>query len=153
MKHLFDPGVAGDVKQRILRLRPQSERQWGSMSPAQTLAHCTSGLHMAMGIITPRRAPFPVSALGVLIRPLVFRDDQPMRRNSPSAQELFPADPPQCDFERERDQLIAAVDRFTAQGAEGCSRQPHPFFGRLKPQQWAILMYKHLDHHLRQFGV
>ena len=59
MKHLFDPGVASDVKQRILRLGPQSERLWGTMTAAQTLAHCTSGLQMAMGTIKPKRAPFP----------------------------------------------------------------------------------------------
>lgn len=153
MKNLFDPSVASDVKQRVLRLQPQSERQWGTMTPAQTLAHCTSGLHMAMGIITPRRAPFPASVLGVLIRPLVFGDDKPMRRNSPSSQELFSADPAQCDFDRERAQLIATVDSFATRGPACCTHHPHPFFGRLKAQQWAILMYKHLDHHLRQFGV
>lgn len=153
MKNLFDPAVAGDVKQRILRLDPASERQWGSMTLAQTLAHCTAGIRMATGAINPRRAGFPASALGVLIRPLVFRDDQPMRRNSPSSPELLQADPVRSDLERERAQLIEAVDAFVAGGAACCSRHPHPFFGRLKPQQWSILMYKHLDHHLRQFGA
>jgi len=153
MKHLFDPGVASDVKQRILRLGPQSERLWGTMTAAQTLAHCTSGLQMAMGTIKPKRAPFPANLLGVLIRPMVFRDDKPMRRNSPSSPELFSADPAQPTFEYQRAQLIAAVDSFAIKGAACCSPHPHPFFGSLEPQQWAILMYKHLDHHLRQFGV
>jgi hypothetical protein len=76
-----------------------------------------------------------------------------MRRNSPSSPELFSADPTECDFERERGYLIAAIDRFANEGAACCSQHPHPFFGPLKPQQWAILMYKHIDHHLRQFGV
>jgi hypothetical protein len=76
-----------------------------------------------------------------------------MRRNSPSSPELFSADHTKCDFERERGYLIAAIDRFANEGAACCSRHPHPFFGPLKPQQWAILMYKHVDHHLRQFGV
>jgi len=38
-------------------------------------------------------------------------------------------------------------------GPAGCTAHPHSFFGRLKPEEWATLMYKHLDHHLRQFGV
>jgi Protein of unknown function (DUF1569) len=123
------------------------------MTVAQTLAHCTSGVQMAMGVINPKRAPFPGNALGLLIKPLVFGDDKPMRRNSPSSPELFSADPTLCDFERERTQLIATIDSFVTRGSACCSRHPHPFFGQLKPRQWAILMYKHVDHHLRQFGV
>jgi hypothetical protein len=45
------------------------------------------------------------------------------------------------------------IDRFTAAGPTGCTTSPHSFFGRLTPEQWAILTFKHLDHHLRQFGV
>jgi hypothetical protein len=153
MKNLFDPAVAEDTKQRIMRLRPGSERQWGSMGLAQTLAHCTSGMLMAMGAITSKRAAFPGNVIGRLIKPRVLGDDKPIRRNAPSAPELFPADPMQCDFEQEREGLIAAIDRFADEGAACCSGHPHPFFGRLKPQEWAILAYKHIDHHLRQFGA
>ena len=153
MMNLFDSAVAEDLKKRILRVNPESERQWGSMTLSQTLAHCTSGVQMAMGTVNPKRASFPASLIGPLIKPLVLGDDKPMRRNSPSSPELFPPDPTQCNFERERSELIAAVDTFVSRGAPGCSQHPHPFFGRLKPQEWAILMYKHLDHHLRQFGA
>jgi Protein of unknown function (DUF1569) len=153
MENLFDPAVAEDVKQRILRLNPESERQWGKMTLSQTLAHCTSGVKMAMGTINPKRAPFPVNLIGPLIKPLVLGDGKPMRRNSPSSPELFPPHPAQCDFERERAELIAAMDAFASRGASGCSQHPHPFFGRLKPLEWATLMHKHLDHHLRQFGA
>jgi hypothetical protein len=152
MKDLFDPIQVEETKQRIMLLQPESERRWGSMTLAQTLAHCTSGMQMAMGALAPRRASFPANIIGPLIKPLVLGDDKPMRRNSPSSPELFSADPRQCDFEGERARLIAAIDSFAARGAAGCSRHPHPFFGPLKPQQWAILMYKHVDHHLRQFG-
>jgi Protein of unknown function (DUF1569) len=153
MKNLFEPTLAEDVKRRIMRLHPESERQWGKLSLALVLAHCTSGFHMAMGTINPKRAPFPANVIGPLIKPLVFGDDKPLRRNSPSAPELFTADTAQCEFERERTQLVNAIDSFVSKGAACCSRHPHPFFGPLKPQQWAILMYKHVDHHLRQFGV
>ncbi len=153
MKNLFDPDLAEQLKQRILRMQPDSTRQWGSMSPTQTLAHCTSGMQMAMGTLNAKRAPFPARILGPLIKPLVFGDDKPIRRNSPSAPELFPANSTTSDFEHERTQLLAAIDNFVLQNSAGCSQHPHPFFGRLTPQQWAILAYKHLDHHLRQFDV
>jgi hypothetical protein len=93
MKNLFDPGLVEDTKQRIRKLHPESHRQWGSMTPAATLAHCTCSIEMAMGIIRAKPAPFPAGVIGTLIKPLVFNNDKPMRRNSPSSPELFSADP------------------------------------------------------------
>jgi hypothetical protein len=95
MKDLFDPTLADDIKQRIMRLHPESERRWGNMTVAQTLAHCTSGIQMASGVINPKRASFPTNVIGLVIKPLVFGDDKPMRRNSPSSPELFSVDPTQ----------------------------------------------------------
>lgn len=153
MKDLFDPILMEETKQRLLQLRPESERQWGSMAIAQALAHCTSGIEMAMGVIHAKRAPFPAKLIGPLIKPLVFRDDKPLRRNSPSSPELFSSGSREYEFIHERSRLIVAIESFARQGPMGCSRFPHPFFGPLKPQQWAILSYKHVDHHLRQFDV
>jgi hypothetical protein len=152
VKNLFEPHLAEELKQRLIRMQPGAP-QWGRMNSTQALAHCTCGLHMAMGVINPKPAPLPARIIGALIKPLVFGDDKPMRRNSPSSPELFPANAPASDFEHERTQLIAAIDTFVTQKAACCSPHPHPFFGRLTPQQWAILAYKHLDHHLRQFNV
>jgi len=56
-------------------------------------------------------------------------------------------------FENERERLAGLIDRFAGEGAGGCTNLPHSFFGKLTPEEWSILMYKHLDHHLRQFGV
>jgi hypothetical protein len=57
------------------------------------------------------------------------------------------------DLRPERERLLGLIDRFAAAGPAGCTKHPHSFFGRLTPEEWAILTYKHLDHHLRQFGV
>ncbi len=99
-----------------MRLHPESELRWGHMTLAHTLAHCTCGMQMATGVINPKRASFPASVIGPLIKPLVFGDDKPMRSNSPSSPELFSVHPTQCDFERERAQLITAIDRFVNKG-------------------------------------
>jgi hypothetical protein len=85
MKNLFDPTLVEDVKLRIVRLDAESGRQWGKMSLAQTLAHCTYGVQMAMGIINPRRASFPANALGALIKPPIY---DPIR-NDPRFQHLL----------------------------------------------------------------
>jgi hypothetical protein len=81
MKDLFDPALIEDTKRRIMRPYPESERLWGNMTPTQTLAHCTSGILMAMGVINPKRASFPANVIGPLLKPLVFSDDKPMRRH------------------------------------------------------------------------
>src|SRR3954465_1890962 len=153
MRQFFHPILVEETRQRILRLRPESERQWGSMAVAQTLAHCTAGIEMAMGVLQAKRARFPAALVGPLIKTLVFRDDKPLRRNSPSSPELLSGDLTQCELERERSVLIAAIDSFASHRAACCTGHPPPFFGRLKPEQWAILMYKHVDPHLRHFGV
>jgi hypothetical protein len=126
VKNLFDSSLVGDTKLRIKELHHHSRRLWGNMIIAETLAHCTSGLEMAMGRINPKRAPFPANVMGLLIKPLVFGNDKPMRRNSPSSPELFSTDHTKCDFERERGYLMAAIDRFANEGAACCSQHPHP---------------------------
>jgi hypothetical protein len=151
MKNMFEGGVVAELQERMLRLRADSVALWGRMEVAQTLAHCRAGVEMAMGSIEGKRAGLPGRLMGALIKPLVLRDDKPFRRNSPSMPELFSAGP--FEFLVERERLMEAVERFAGAGAAGCTGYPHPFFGRLTPAEWGVLVYKHLDHHLRQFGV
>jgi hypothetical protein len=150
MKNLYDPERVAEVKQRLTRLNADSPRQWGKMTAAQALAHCTASMNWALGDSHPPRL-FIGRILGWVIKPLVFREDEPMRRNSPTTPDLIITD--QRDLPKERDVLCGQIDRFAAGGRTACTTNPHPFFGRLTPEEWATLMYKHLDHHLRQFGA
>ena len=150
MKNLFDVALANQVKQRIHSLRIDSERQWGKMGPAQTIAHCASGLEMGLGEIKPPRALMG-RLIGSAIKPKVVGNDEPLRRNSLTVGELIIRDDRDLDVERVR--LCSLIDKFVSGGASVCTTHPHPFFGPLTPPEWAVLMYKHLDHHLRQFGV
>jgi hypothetical protein len=150
MKNLFEVARAGEVKQRIAKLSPDSERLWGKMNPAQALEHCSRGMEMALGDKTPPRV-LVGRIMGWIVKPMALGNDEPMRRNSPTAKELVVQD--ERDLVTERARLCGLVDRFAAAGPKGCTTHPHAFFGRLTPEEWAILMYKHLDHHLRQFGV
>ena len=52
MKNLFEAATAEEVKERMAQLRPDSERLWGKMNPAQALAHCSAAMEMAMGKIS-----------------------------------------------------------------------------------------------------
>lgn len=150
MKNLFEAATVEEVKQRLASLGPGSERQWGTMTPAQAVAHCSASLEWAVGDTFPPRM-FVGRIIGGMIKGMVLRDDQPMRRNSPTVKTLIVQDDRNLTAEQTR--FCALVDRFAAGGPQGCTRHPHSFFGRMTPDQWAILMYKHIDHHLRQFGA
>jgi hypothetical protein len=92
--------------------------------------------------------------LGRLIAPFlkgIYTNEKPFQKNGPTGRELVVAD--QRDFAREREQLKAKVRQFYEGGEARCTQHPHPFFGSLTPRAWSRGMYKHLDHHLRQFGV
>ena len=151
MKNLFEAERAEELKRRLNTLTLNSPRYWGKMNPAQAVAHCALALDIASGNLVPGRAGLGGRIVGRLIKPLVFKDDAPIRRNAPTNPELVVSD--SRDLASECEYLCAAIDRFAAAGPLGCTAHPHFFFGKLTPNQWAILMYKHLDHHLRQFGA
>lgn len=150
MKNLYDAARVAEVKQRLARLQSESPRLWGKMSAPQAVAHCSLAMGWALDEGHPPRLLIG-RILGGIVKPLVFRDDEPMRRNSPTSPDLLIAD--RRDLDKERERLCAQIDRFATGGPAACTTNPHPFFGRLTPEEWAILMYKHLDHHLRQFGA
>ena len=151
MRNLFDAAVAGEVKARLAALQPNSDGRWGKMTAAQMLAHCSVSMQWAVGEVVPEKGPLPTRLLGRLVKPLVFRNDDPLRKNSPTAKSLIVMDEP--DFSEQRERLSALIDKFTGGGPAGCTANPHSFFGKMTPEEWAILTFKHLDHHLRQFGV
>jgi hypothetical protein len=149
MKTLFDRPTVVEIKQRLSALHPGSERIFGKMDVAQALAHCSAGMEMALGDTLPPRV-----LIGRLIGPLfrsAYSNEKPMQPGSPTHPSLIVRD--QRDFARERERLGGLVDRFSVAGPGGCTSHPHPFFGKLTPAEWGTGMYKHLDHHLRQFGV
>jgi len=151
MKNLFDPAVANQIKTRLGNLQPQTERRWGKMTAPQMLAHCSLSMQWAVGEVVPEKGPLPIRLIGRLVKPMVFRNEDPLRKNSPTAKSLIVVD--DRDFDKERARLSGLIDKFLAGGAAGCTRNPHSFFGKMTPDEWAVLTYKHLDHHLRQFGV
>lgn len=150
MTNLFEEGRAAEFTRRIGNLQPDSQRQWGKMSVAQMLAHCSAAMQMAMGDLKPPRI-LVGRIIGAILKRVVLKEGAPLKRNSPTAKSLVVSD--SRDFVTERDRLCGLIDRFAKAGPAGCTEHPHAFFGRLFPAEWSVLVDKHLDHHLRQFGV
>jgi Protein of unknown function (DUF1569) len=149
MKNLFECETVDEILSRIDKLQSTSAAQWGKMNVAQMLAHCSASMDMASG-----RRDIPRSFIGRVLGPIfkpIFTNEKPFSKNSPTAKELVCAD--YRDFLREREQLRGKVQQFFEGGEVQCTRHPHPFFGKLTPPEWSRGSYKHLDHHLRQFGA
>ena len=149
MKSLFQPEAVHDVISRVETLQPATQRLWGKMDVAQMMAHCCAALDMASGQLSLPRL-FIGRLIGRFVRP-IYSNEKPFSQNNPTDPKLVVSD--QRDYVREREQLKVKIRQFYEGGAAKCTRHPHPFFGSLTPQEWGIGMYKHLDHHLRQFRV
>jgi len=147
-KNLYEPSSLQEMLGRIEKITPQNQRQWGSMDVAQMLAHCGNALEMAMGKINPPRVLIG-RLLGGFFKSS-YTNEKPFSRDSPTSDEIRVTD--NRDFNNEKARLSNLVKAFAAAGEDGCTRHPHPFFGNLTAAQWSRGMYKHLDHHLRQFG-
>jgi hypothetical protein len=149
IQNLFDARDKDALVRRLSNLQPSSPRQWGKMTTAQMLAHCAVALEVPCGdrIKTQR-------LLGRLLAPFVRSSvlgDKPFPHNAPTDADYRIAD--QREFEKERERVTALIDRFCSRGPASAEGAVHSFFGRLTADQWGRLLYKHLDHHLRQFGA
>lgn len=149
MKTLYEAATVDEVQQRLAQLRPNNERLWGKMDAAQMMAHCSAWVDMAAGLDNPPRVLVGY-IFGRMAKSTVL-NEEPIRRNMPTAKSLIKAD--KQDFAVERLRLQEGINRFAAGGPEKCTKHPHSFFGPMTPVEWATMAYKHLDHHLRQFGV
>jgi hypothetical protein len=149
MKTLHEPADRDAIQRRVMALRPDTPRQWGKMNSAQMLCHCTVALETGTG-----DRPMKQALIGKLLMPFIKKSllgEKPFSRNSPTDPTFVVAS--ERDFERERERLLATIDRFVKNGPEHAAQYTHSFFGKLTGQQWGELMHKHIDHHLQQFGV
>jgi hypothetical protein len=146
VRNLFEPASKLAIMDRIARLTPESERKWGSMTVAQMLAHCSAWMEMATGQTkTPRS--FIGRIFGRLAKKSILADG-PLRKSMPTDKSLLIKG--DKDFATEQRRLLDWVERFPTMCI---APAPHSFFGRMTPMEWSTMGYKHLDHHLAQFGV
>lgn len=77
--------------------------------------------------------------------------DKPFPKNLPTVKSFIMPD--NLHFEEEKNKLIAQIKRLAIEGEKVFTKEPHPFFGKLTAPEWDALGWKHVDHHLQQFGV
>jgi hypothetical protein len=149
MKSIFEPETHAELLERLGKLTPETERQWGKMTPSQMMEHTARALEMATGKV-PMKHAFIGKAIGWIFKSK-FLGEQPFSKNSPTGPTLIIKDDP--DFEVTRERLIGLISHLHSLGESGTDGNVHGFFGPLTGKQWGVSQYKHVDHHLRQFGV
>ena len=147
MKSIFDEETYQEVLDRLSKLTPDSERQWGKMTVAQMLWHCQLPIRIAIKNKKPVRKGNPL--IRMLFKKSLY-SDKPWRKNLPTVPAAKTRE--EKDFDQEMNTLMQMVKELY-QLRERTDWNPHPIFGEFTPEQWGKLQYKHLDHHLGQFGV
>jgi hypothetical protein len=150
MESLFRKETAQHYIDRIHHLTPQTQPQWGQMNVSQMLAHCQMPIWIATGQLEPKINPL-VRLLFAKSAKKQLLNDPEFKRHLPTFSETKITD--QRVFEMERTKLVNTIASFQEKGPAGLTKKPHPFFGEMAVSEWDLLLVKHLDHHLRQFGV
>jgi hypothetical protein len=147
VKNLFDPAVKQEIRARINTLTPQTQQQWGKMNVAQMLAHVQIPMGVALGTHTVKG-----NTIMKMILPLfkkMLYDERPWKQGLPT-DKTFIMTGQSKDFANEKNQLLDKINRFTE---ANMINEKHPVFGKLTKEQWSKATWKHLDHHLKQFGA
>jgi hypothetical protein len=147
MSSIYNASDNQEIIARINKLTPESQAVWGKMSVDQMCKHTNEALIVAFGE-NEIKVNFLMKFLGKMLKNKVFNSD--FGKNSPTAKEFIFTD--KYDFDASKNELAKNFDRFT-EGHQSIKLVNHPFWGKMTHEDWDKLMWKHVDHHLRQFGV
>lgn len=148
--NIFTKQIADEAIQRIKNLSPTTRPLWGKMNAAQMLAHC----NVAYELVYENKHPKPGAFQKFLIK--LFAKNQvvgpkPYPKNGRTAPMFLMKD--DKVFEAEKQRLINYIERTQTLGEAHFNGKESHAFGKLNANQWNNLFYKHLHHHLTQFGV
>ena len=146
MAMLHDEAYRSRIIKRIETLQRDTPRRWGKMSPDQMLWHVNGGLSMALGQIdvAPQKAPLPRGLMRWLVLNL------PWPKGAPTLPPFVASRP--YDFDAERTRCYQLIGQLVAKPLDD-SWPTHPALGQMSGHEASRLQAKHLDHHLKQFGV
>ncbi|MGC6422130.1 MAG: DUF1569 domain-containing protein [Flavobacteriaceae bacterium] len=150
IKNIFDKKVTAATIARIDALKPNTQPLWGKMQAGQMLAHCSVAYEMVYENIHPKPKGLKKWLLKTFVKNAVV-NERPYKKNTRTAPEFLITGPK--EFQTEKQRLIAYIEKTQALGGAHFDGLASHSFGPLSQQEWNNLFYKHLDHHLNQFGV
>lgn len=145
MSTIHDPAYRTALETRLRALKTDSPRQWGSMNPSQMLHHVNVALAVSAGELTlpDEKPPLPRGLMKFVVLRL------PWPKGAPTSPAFMATG--HYDFESERVRCLELIDKVAALPADGSIK--HPMFGNMSGAETNRLQAKHLNHHLKQFGV
>ena len=150
MKNIFDQNDVQTTTERIEKLTPESKGLWGKMTVGQMLAHCNVAYEMAYDDSLPKPGFFKKMMMNLFVKPMVV-GEKPYKKNSQTAPQFLMKE--DKDFTKEKSRLIEFINKTLELGSSHFEGKESVSFGALTTKEWNNLFYKHLDHHLQQFGV
>jgi len=150
MKNIFTKPVTEEVISRINNLNNETQPQWGKMNVSQMMAHCSVAYEGVYTDKHPKPNTFVKFILKTFIKSAVV-SEKPFKKNGKTSSQFLITD--ERDFETEKKKLIDYILQTQELGEAYFHMKESHSFGKLIKQEWNTLFYKHLDHHLNQFGV
>jgi hypothetical protein len=145
VKNLFDPTARAELIARVHQLNEHSTPQWGEMTVYQMIKHCAKWEDMLLG-----KTVYKQSFLGKLVGKFALKDilkDEPLKHNLPTVPSFKMTG--YGDVSVAKKEWLDLLDQHNGRTPAGFM---HPFFGMLTADQAGRMAYKHIDHHLTQFG-
>lgn len=150
LPNIFTPEVTNNLLQRIESLTPSTQAQWGKMNVSQMLAHCNVTYEMMFENIHPKPNAILKFILKLLVKKKVV-DETTYPKESRTAPAFLITT--EKDFQKEKERLIQYMKKTQELGEIYFDGRESHSFGILTKVEWNNMLYKHLDHHLRQFGA
>lgn len=150
LPNIFTPEISNSIIERIKKLSPETQAQWGKMSVDQMLAHCNVTYEMAYENMHKKPNAFLKFILKSFVKKAVVTE-MPYKQNGQTAPQFLITGTK--DFEKEKQRLIDYITKTQALGENHFDGKESHSFGKLNSKEWNNMFYKHLDHHLTQFGV
>lgn len=150
LPNIFTKTVSDQVIARINTLTPETKAQWGKMTVDQMLAHCNVTYEMAYEDKHKKPGGFAKFMLKLFVKGVVV-NEKPYKKNSRTGPTFLISD--KRNFENEKTRLINYINKTVELGENHFEGKESNSFGVLNKTEWNNQFYKHLDHHLSQFGV
>jgi len=148
METIFNQQTIDNFVDRVKRLKADENAEWGQMTPYQMVKHCILSEQMYLGDTKYNRL-FIGRLFGAWALKSVVKDKSPMKKNQPT----HPTFKIKGDgnLDEQKNIWINLIKRYNQKVS--FAEFVHPFFGKMTKDQIGIYVYKHIDHHLRQFGI
>jgi hypothetical protein len=149
MKSLFEESVYNEIIDRLAKLKSETPRQWGKMDATLMVKHCNLVLSSSLGTAPRKRALMSYLFRKMAKKQYVYKSIYKKNGYTAPAFIVTSAN----ELNSERTSLIQSIDQFRKAGEKAYENRLHAFFGRLTAEEWGMLQYNHLNHHLTQFGL